>query len=410
MKVAIHFEVGNYSGGLLHQSSGVLDYLMKKEFSDYNFEIILVTNSDKLEKSLLQKYGNKIKKFYHHKWAERFSKITDKGFLSIILKKLNFINPFEKFLLKNNYDLVFFLSPTKYVNYCGNINYIINLYDFNHRLENIFPEYRKKNIIYDTEKIIKKSITHAYKILVNSQAAKKDLLNLYNCPNQKIETIYYSSNLINKFEKNENNINDKKILENFFISLGLKKKENLFFYPAQFWPHKNHKYLIDVAKILVKKNFNFKLIFCGAKKINFNYINQEIEDNDLKSKIITFDYLEDEEVISIYYFCKAIIIPTYVGRSSLPLLESVYFNKKIFYSQNILDGELEKIITPFDLNDPNDLANKLEDFLNKDRNTIINNKIDFEKYQSFLNDNKNSKKILKKILNDFNYLIKRWKK
>jgi len=410
MKVAILFEVRTYSGGLLHQSLGVLDYIMSKEFSDYDIEIILISNSPKLQESLTQKYKKKLKFFQFHKLAERYGKLFDSGILNIVLKKLNFKNPFEKFLIKNKYDLVFFLAPTKYINYCGNINFIVNLFDFNHRLENIFPEYRKEDIIYDTERIIKKSVTHAYKILVNSLAAKNDLLNLYNCPNQKIDIINYSSNLINKFNNNENNINCKKKLEKFIIDLGLNKKKNLLFYPAQFWPHKNHKYLVDVAKKLVKKNIDFQLIFCGAKKINYEYIKKEIVDNDLTSKIIIFDYLEDEEVISIYHFCKAVIVPTYVGRSSLPLLESIYFNKKIFYSQNILDGEIEKIITPFDLKNPDDLANKLIDFLNKDISEFKDDIILSEKYQNFLMDNKKSKEILKKIFNEFNYLIKRWKK
>ena len=35
-------------------------------------------------------------------------------------------------------------------------------------------------------------------------------------------------------------------------------------------------------------------------------------------------------------------MPTYLGRSSLPLLESLYFNKPIFYNKNILDNKLKK--------------------------------------------------------------------
>jgi len=63
MKVAILFEVRTYSGGLLHQSLGVLDYIMSKEFSDYDIEIILISNSPKLQESLTQKYKKKTKIF-----------------------------------------------------------------------------------------------------------------------------------------------------------------------------------------------------------------------------------------------------------------------------------------------------------------------------------------------------------
>ena len=69
--------------------------------------------------------------------------------------------------------------------------------------------------------------------------------------------------------------NKKKDLEMKFLKIGLKKAI-IFFYPAQFWPHKNHMYLIDTAKICTKKH-NFKFIFCGSKKSNYNYIINQIK-------------------------------------------------------------------------------------------------------------------------------------
>ena len=121
-------------------------------------------------------------------------------------------------------------------------------------------------------------------------------------------------------------------------------------------------YLID-TKILVQKKLNFKFIFCGSKKSNYNYIINKIKSKNLQDHIKVFDYLDDDNVISLYLNCLAVLVPPYVGRSSVPLIESFYFKKNIFYSYNILDKEIEQYVNTFDLKSPDDLANKIENFL-----------------------------------------------
>ena len=47
----------------------------------------------------------------------------------------------------------------------------------------------------------------------------------------------------------------------------------IIFYPAQFWAHKNHKYIIDAAEILKNENnTKYLFVFCGGNKGNFKYI------------------------------------------------------------------------------------------------------------------------------------------
>ena len=96
---------------------------------------------------------------------------------------------------------------------------------------------------------------------------------------------------------------------------------------------------------MYKKNIIFKFIFCGSKKSNYNYIINQIKSKNLQDHIKVFDYLDDDNVISLYLNCLAVLVPTYVGRSSLPLIESFYFKKNIFfYSKNILDKEIEQYV------------------------------------------------------------------
>ena len=70
----------------------------------------------------------------------------------------------------------------------------------------------------------------------------------------------------------------------------LKKKRRFILFPSQFWKHKNHLFLIKVAKNLKEKNINIKFVFCGKttdyrNKLHFNNIKNEIYKNELEDYI-----------------------------------------------------------------------------------------------------------------------------
>ena len=134
-------------------------------------------------------------------------------------------------------------------------------------------------------------------------------------------------NLPNIFDKNQK-LNYLEIFNNF----KLNKEFKWFFYPAQFWPHKNHKYLLDVMKHLMKKKLNkIGFIFCGPDKGNLEYINKTVEKENLNENVKILGFINDIEMISIYKNCQAVLMPTLLGRSSLPLLESLFLRKNLLF-------------------------------------------------------------------------------
>ena len=77
-----------------------------------------------------------------------------------------------------------------------------------------------------------------------------------------------------------------------------------------------------------------------------------------------FEYLKDDEIKILYKNCKALVMPTLVGYSSLPLYESFYFEKPVFYSKDLLDESLKKFVNEIDLDNPESLAEQINDFNN----------------------------------------------
>jgi hypothetical protein len=68
------------------------------------------------------------------------------AFKTVFLFVLKPKNHFEKFLDKNEVDLIYFVAQSDYINYAKSINYVFTLFDLCHRDCPEFPEVRNNKI------------------------------------------------------------------------------------------------------------------------------------------------------------------------------------------------------------------------------------------------------------------------
>ena len=394
MKIAF-FLSGFGSGGIYNQTMGFLNLIKKIKIDPK--DTICVVSDEKIKSSL------SVDNFEIIYFKKTFFKRIMFNICEFI-KKNKFIeidkiqNPFQRFLKKNNIDLVVFAQPSFYSLYCDGTQFIINIWNTEIKKYYNFNEFISGGYEYQN-KIIRFAVEKAFKIFVFTERNKKDLNEFYNCNKEKIRIQNLTPNLPFIFDQNKK-LNYLEIFNNF----KLNKEFKWFFYPAQFWPHKNHKYLLDVMKNLLKKNYDkIGFIFCGPDKGNLDYIDKMIKKENLNENVKILGFINDKEMISIYKNCHAVLIPTLIGRSSLPLLESLFFKKKIFYSKNILDDNLKKYVEEFDLNNPEDLSKKIQNFLKDPKNTNLN--IDYNDYfndKTFIDNYQN-------VFNEFKNLVSKWR-
>ena len=325
--------------------------------------------------------------------------------LNLILSKIKFKNSFSSFLKKNKFNFIYFLGPSNLINLCDEHNYMVNIYDLNHKIDNYFPEYRKERVLNEREIIFRNCVDKSFKIIVDTQRSKNEIQHFYNCLNNKISIIPFNPYLpnldLNKNKKELQNSDKFRFLNDF----------KTFFYPAQFWAHKNHKYLIDVTNYLKEQEKRFKFIFCGADKGNLKYISENISSSGLDDYFKIFDFLSEDEVIYLYENENAIVMPTIVARSTLPLYEAFYFKKNIFYSKGILDESLEELVCPFDLKNPQDLSKQLKEFIKEPNKSELTKKIELAKkyYDNNCSDKNISSKI-HDIIDEYEFYKERWEK
>ena len=401
MKIGIFFESSPREGGAFHANLNIVNII--NEYNKNNLDITYIVRSKDIEKLLVSK-GCKCFFFQQDIFFRILNFLSLSKFFSSLINKLGIQNKFEKILKINKFDLIYFNSPTLYSTYLNEIPFVMNIYEMQHKTDNYFPEYRIMGHSLDTrDLIIKNAISKAFKIIVATKKDKNLLKELYNSADKNVEIQPYVPQLPNLYENDFKNVNFTEI----FLKYKIEKK-NIFFYPAQFWSHKNHRYIIDIALELLKNNLNdFTFIFTGHDKGNKSYIKTLIQKNKLEKNFLLLDYVDNKELISLYLNSNALIMPTFVGHSTLPLYEAFYFNLPVFFTKGLLDDELRNYVYEIDIFNPHNFLDSFNEFKNN-KNIKVDKTNNGKKFYE-----QNCKKInlfknLTKIFKDYQYLKNRW--
>ncbi|WP_415321011.1 glycosyltransferase [Candidatus Pelagibacter sp. Uisw_092] len=401
MNIGIIFDAPNNSGGGFFQS--LSSAIILNKIKDPKFNFFYIVFSDEVEKTLLSK-GLKTINFKNNLLFSIYKKINNISFFSKILNKLKYKNLFYKLLKKNKINFVVFLGPSTLVNFLEDINFSYSIYDVQHKTHTFFPEYRLGNYFSERDNLLQKSIDKSFKIFVDTDTTKKDVTFYYNCKPDKIIVQPFIPFLPKLFDEKKNYELNPEIKN----KINLKNGQKYLFYPAQFWAHKNHRYIADFLK-LMKNNNNksYKIVCCGSNRSNRSYVEKIIKENNLTEDFIIFNYLSNDEVIQLYQNSFGLIMPTYVARSTLPLYESFFFHKPVFYSNDILDNKLYQFVIGFNSNDPSDLVNKFKNIENGEIDLKKLTNSAFEYYKSTCNDEIFINNY-KKMIDEYSYLRNRW--
>jgi len=307
----------------------------------------------------------------------------------LIKKIIGKYNYFEKFFIKEKVDLIYFTSPDPCAFYTESLNYIITLWDLAFWTIPEFPELREDHAFETRDYYYSKVLPRSYACLVGHGYAKKLAVNIYNIPDEKVFIIPFKAS---KFlvDLEENKEFSPKIKSQSIRNL-LDKK--YVFYPAQYWAHKNHIYIIDALQILSKKyGENVMLVCSGSDKGNYKHLEAIIEQTALTDNVAFMGFLSSEELYLLYKNALAVVMPTYLGPASLPTLEAFHLGVPVIYPnfqhfrRYYGDGCLY-----IDLNNPSTLANNILELINSDelRNKLI--KSGRIQYQKILDDNEKEK-------------------
>ena len=247
--------------------------------------------------------------------------------LFVLRERIYYTHLFSKFSKKKNQKNFF----CEYY-----LNGLPPLFRFSISTNKVFILFQNKNLFndlnyFDRKKFFKLSflIYHfLHKNLINTFLRKTDSIIVQTNSMKKIISKCKPQNRILKCEKFWKNVNID-FYENYFKNLRLKKQNKLisslkdlaeintlFFYPASFDPHKNHKLLLSSFKKVFRDYPNrIKLILT----VNPNRI---MEDCIQNKNIIFIQNPSLNTIFEIYSFSDYLIFPSLNESLGLPLIEA----------------------------------------------------------------------------------------
>jgi glycosyltransferase involved in cell wall biosynthesis len=227
----------------------------------------------------------------------------------------------ERTLAFHQSDFVWFLEGQGHV---IQIPYLATIWDLQHRTHPWFPEVSCDDVWGRRENKYNQYIKRATYILVGTEVGRKQVAHFYSVMPEKIFVVPHFApkfNLAtqdNSFKSFANNINIKK---------------PYLLYPANFWPHKNHIYLIDMLSLLSEcGDEETSIVLVGEDKGNLNYVKTIVDKLMLTQRVHFLGFVERSLLSQLYLHAEALVYPSFSGPENLPPLEAFLHKCPVLYS------------------------------------------------------------------------------
>jgi glycosyltransferase involved in cell wall biosynthesis len=231
------------------------------------------------------------------------------------LSKFTVVGWYERHLLNllksNQIDLILSFTPS-----CPTLEYpfITTVWDLQHRLQPYFPEVSASGQWESRENSHTKILRRAAFIITGTETGKAEIERFYQVPADRIKVIPFFTPQF----RSTGELLDRDVTTKYNLP------ERYLFYPAQFWPHKNHINLLLAIKCL-KDTYDLEmpLVLVGADKGNKSYVRAMVEDLDLLKQVYLLNFVPQAEMTPLYRNAFALIFLTFFGPDNLPPLEAM---------------------------------------------------------------------------------------
>lgn len=189
-------------------------------------------------------------------------------------------------------------------------------------------------------------------VICESQSVKNDIEKFFKTHQSKIVVI--PSPPPKSIYSHENK-SDQLLLDQEY---GLNR--DYIFYPAQFWPHKNHIGLLKALDILKNKYPDLLIVFTGDKRFEYDKIKEMSDNFNLSNNVMFVGNVPYSHLPVFYKNSICLVMPTLFESISIPIYEAFYFSTPVVCS-NIcgLPEQCGEAATFFDPNNPDDIADKI---------------------------------------------------
>jgi glycosyltransferase involved in cell wall biosynthesis len=229
-------------------------------------------------------------------------------------------------------QLMIYPTPTP-LSFEAGVPYIMAIHDLQHRLQPDFPEVSANGEWEAREYCFRHGARCATLLLADSEVGKEDILQLYGpygVTPDKVKVLPYLPACYLAM--------DVAASERRRVRTRYHLPERYLFYPAQFWPHKNHVRIVQALDLLKReRRLQVAVVLCGScsgeiRERTFHQVMSLSSQLGVEKQIHYLGYVPDEDMSGIYAEAVALVMPTFFGPTNIPILEAWAFGCPVLTS------------------------------------------------------------------------------
>ena len=243
----------------------------------------------------------------YRKWASTSERNPFKWMLARIQGPIGGAtpDPLPQVLVREKVDLVWFLAPNRVIEQVRDTPFVMTVWDLAHREVQGFPEFNSGRGWAQRESWYTSNIGRAFHVATDSVHTGKALERIYG--------LYpHNWSAVGLPFPPEIELDDRKAKE---------IASPYFFYPASFWPHKNHKVLLDALALL--DDTQACLVFTGADEGMENPLKRYAQEHGLEHRVRFLGRVSSSEVNGLISLSKGVLMPSLLGPTNYPPLEAL---------------------------------------------------------------------------------------
>jgi glycosyltransferase involved in cell wall biosynthesis len=219
----------------------------------------------------------------------------------------------ERVYLREGIEFLLRLAP--YGDVTKDIPYGVTLWDLQHRLNPWFPEVSSVGQWEAREAAASDLLRRAGIIYVGTQEGRRQIEYYYQIPSERIEVLPSPAPefaLAAAETHPDPGMVQKLGIENEYL-----------FYPAQFWPHKNHILVLEACRLIRSQtDWDLAVVFSGSDKGNLRYVRDYAQRLGLGQRVMFPGFVDEQQLIQLYKNAVCLVYPTFCGPEGLPPMEA----------------------------------------------------------------------------------------
>jgi len=223
---------------------------------------------------------------------------------------------------KHGIDLMMFPNPAAEALGCG-APYVMTIHDMQYRIHPEFPEVSADGEADRREAVYAGTAPQAAAVRTDSMTSRDDVVRFYGVDPARVHAL---PNVPPPSLARTVSDQDKDR-----VRARYRLPADYVFYPAQFWPHKNHLRLLEA----VARHPGLSVVLGGSERVPFS----TAEEAKRRAREILPDrawflgYIPSEDMAPLYAASSMLVMPTFFGPTNIPVMEAFALGVPVITSE-----------------------------------------------------------------------------